>query len=1148
MKYSEKYYHLFSLKDLRDVLYKESPNKQGFTKDQLETYEWLRRTPLSPSGKKPGPEKASVLQIANVSPEAREEAGARWHDYAVKNIRRLNQNKIFLSVHFAGLLDFGPESGSENPSVKDLDNKVAGLMRNQIAGRDNDAKLFIRKRLLLRLLRETDSLAWIIEKNTELARHFSYPWRKLADFVRGITVSLQKQDAAAEQKTDQKSPSGILARKLYLPLLEEITSCLSEAEKADSAEKRGNGLALLFLTALLGANMYNLAGKTVGGWETCPELESLEIWDSENLYLRASGTKSPGKTVPEETVSVSTQEENYTRTFLKNVSDIGIIGGSSLLILGKVGDDIMNSQADPYTLEMASDILYYGIVADHPDNYRKAYLCSKRSYDLRKRAGMPAGTSAFNLGYYYYMQVYGSQNAQDNIRSMGLPPAEKDPVLTSIKYLSEAAGYGHPSAINSLGNHAQKLQKDLQKDLSPGETPSEADRQRLKYLSFSALRFAREKGLNHYSTFKGFSEAELSASGNMTAIKFQDICSFFMEVFYEKSASLYGLHGMNNYSRFLTKQMETEIEIFSKGSERPPETSAFRRLKKEMLKNLKTLAETCRYPRALTEYALCMIRKQNILMDSMEGLEGFTDLMHELDLCYLKYHPDNRRKLSILGIKTNERAAEDCLKAATSYTMPQLKTFQAFYTYALFQFYKKRFREAYQTADLAWKLIPQEPDEDNFRNTGKTSHEVMGDFLTLLQLRCVTEAPEDIGLTAAMYRSRREPGDTIRYFRSIYRNKNGHMTPYEAALIAELKKLNPEEMTPADSSVKIPLVTPETESVKYWYDRLSPMYRDDRLASQGQIQDINSKAFGTVGCEMHDIFSYERRYHEPEREREWVIKYLQDMTKELSLGETTSSWKADCEKRARHAAALSPFDDFCLGIAKEKTVARSIPAESIPDTIKNAARKTDDCLRIAELEKGDPFIAFLFTEEPHYFWVHTTCARGWIPEAAAERYLSKEQWEAARRKTYMDLTPGNLLEVMFRDYDAPYQRGSGTDCTGYIRRVFAEFGIMMPLNSRLQPCYPSRRHSLEGLTDDEKREIIRTLPMGAALYMPNHAMLYLGEVNGHIYVINALDEFYDLDHKLQKSARITVNTLDLMRAGGETWLTSLTAAVVPWEK
>ena len=224
MKYSEKYYHLFSLKDLRDALYKDSPKEQGFTKDQLETYEWLRLTPLSPSGKKPGPEKASVLQIANVAPETREEADTRWHDYTVRNIRRLNENKIFLSVHFAGLLDFGPESGSENPSVKDLDNRISGLMRNQIDGRNNDAKLFIRKKLLLRLLRETDALAWIIEKNTELAGHCSYPWRKLADFVRGIAVSLQKQDAAADQKTDQKSPSGILARNRFCRNQEKVAA------------------------------------------------------------------------------------------------------------------------------------------------------------------------------------------------------------------------------------------------------------------------------------------------------------------------------------------------------------------------------------------------------------------------------------------------------------------------------------------------------------------------------------------------------------------------------------------------------------------------------------------------------------------------------------------------------------------------------------------------------------------------------------------------------------------------------------------------------------------------------------------------------------------------------------------------------------
>ena len=66
--------------------------------------------------------------------------------------------------------------------------------------------------------------------------------------------------------------------------------------------------------------------------------------------------------------------------------------------------------------------------------------------------------------------------------------------------------------------------------------------------------------------------------------------------------------------------------------------------------------------------------------------------------------------------------------------------------------------------------------------------------------------------------------------------------------------------------------------------------------------------------------------------------------------------------------------------------------------------------------------------------------------------------------------------------------------------------------------------------------------------MPHHTMLYLGELDGHVYVINPLYSFYDLDHRLQTPARITVNTLDLLRSDGETWLTSLTAALVPWEE
>ena len=92
----------------------------------------------------------------------------------------------------------------------------------------------------------------------------------------------------------------------------------------------------------------------------------------------------------------------------------------------------------------------------------------------------------------------------------------------------------------------------------------------------------------------------------------------------------------------------------------------------------------------------------------------------------------------------------------------------------------------------------------------------------------------------------------------------------------------------------------------------------------------------------------------------------------------------------------------------------------------------------------------------------------------------------------------------------------------------------MPEISSFQECYQS---SLDLETHSGKVEYASVICVDD-----------LGELDGHLYVINPLYSFYDLNHRLQTPERITVNTLDLLRSDGETWLTSLTAALVPWEK
>ena len=1133
MKYSENFYPLFSLTELKNVLYPGGIRKQELLKGHSETLAWINSAAEDSLPSIPQGTKIPVLYIPDLTPETRTDSDDQWKNYTVRYIYQLRRRGVFLSVHFAGLLNLGANTSPAETSSTDLNNRISGLMRNG----SSDIKKYVRKNLLIRLMAETGSLDWMIEKNTLLSKHCIYPWREISDYVQRAAESLRRQDT----DTDKPAIPEPVIRDLYLPLLKEALSCFQEAGETGSANNRGKGLTLLLLTALLGANMYNLMPAFIDAWVPGQELEALKIWESEYIPMPAAGAETPADPSP-----VNVQEQKYTHDFIKNVSDIGLIGGSSLLILAKVGD-IMNSEADPYTLEQASDIYYYGIIDNDKDNFRKAYLCSRRSYDLRKKADMPAGTSAFNLGYYYYMQVYGSPNDQKIIQSMNLPPENADPVQTSINYFAEAAFYGHPSAINSLGNHAQKLLQNQ----PPGESPSETDRLRLRSLRSLAYEFARSKGLHSYLSFRGLTEKDLTGSVRMTADLYQKICLFCEEVFYEKSASLFGLHGMNNYRQFLTKLLQQEFKTYAGDHNLISANQRFRSLSKELLKYLQTLANTCHYPRALTDYALCLIRRQNILMnykEGLEGLEGFTGLIYELDLEYEKRKSGrNARPSNIFGIKRSYALAEKYLKIATSFTMPQFEVFYAFYSYALFLFYRGRLREAYHTADRAWELIRKEPVYENFRNTGKTSHEVMGDFLTILQLQCAAGAPEETGITAAKYLQREKPAKTISYFRSVLRNNDRTMSKYEQVFIEKLNRLHSGVLKPLKGPAAIPLVPRETENAKYWYDRLSAG-QDSELATERQIQDLNNAAYGNISCHIHDILSYTSNCHDPELERPKVTEHWHGLYEKLQLGSSARKWKKSVKSNIDNARYLNGKDGFCWGIAKKSTAVQYLPEDHIPKSVLKVSKKTEDDLRIAELEEGELFIAFLLSPKGDYYWVHTVCTEGWVRVSDVEIDFFRDIWHTALTRKPKALTRENLLEVMFRNYGAPYKWGTGTDCSGYVRKVYQEFGLMLPLNTVWQQNYPARKYDLNGLPDDEKLEIIRSLPTGAALYMEHHAMLYLGEVNRHQYVISSLGSFYDLDHNLQVPSRITVSTLDLQREKGETWLTSLTSAMIPWEE
>lgn len=122
---------------------------------------------------------------------------------------------------------------------------------------------------------------------------------------------------------------------------------------------------------------------------------------------------------------------------------------------------------------------------------------------------------------------------------------------------------------------------------------------------------------------------------------------------------------------------------------------------------------------------------------------------------------------------------------------------------------------------------------------------------------------------------------------------------------------------------------------------------------------------------------------------------------------------------------------------------------------------------------------------------------------------------------------------------------SSQDCSGYARDVYRCFGLEMGRNTTHQAEQPVRKYNLEDKTDEEKTEIIKSLPLGAELIFTGHAMIYLGCEGDKLFVISSVSNLM-VDGVKTRVRGVVINTLDIKRANGNSWLRSLHTATIPY--
>jgi len=84
---------------------------------------------------------------------------------------------------------------------------------------------------------------------------------------------------------------------------------------------------------------------------------------------------------------------------------------------------------------------------------------------------------------------------------------------------------------------------------------------------------------------------------------------------------------------------------------------------------------------------------------------------------------------------------------------------------------------------------------------------------------------------------------------------------------------------------------------------------------------------------------------------------------------------------------------------------------------------------------------------------------------------------------------------------------------------------------------------------EERIRFLDALPLGSILYFSGHEMLYLGKEDGKYYVISSVGTIMRPEDPTvrQRIRGIVINTLDVRRANGNTWLNDLTTALIPYQ-
>ena len=151
---------------------------------------------------------------------------------------------------------------------------------------------------------------------------------------------------------------------------------------------------------------------------------------------------------------------------------------------------------------------------------------------------------------------------------------------------------------------------------------------------------------------------------------------------------------------------------------------------------------------------------------------------------------------------------------------------------------------------------------------------------------------------------------------------------------------------------------------------------------------------------------------------------------------------------------------------------------------------------------------------------------------------------------FLPMTTANIVKQAYAKLGDTYGWGgmlSSVDCSSYVRDVYKCFGLELPRNTTWQAAMPVEKYDISESDDEEKKALLDTLAPGAVLFFKGHEMIYLGSAAGRYYVISATSSMmYPGTDDKARVRSVIINTLDEKRANGNTWMSDLYEAVVPY--